>query len=184
MTFPTFRRHQFASRAFFDEFDLQGKYEPIGTPFISLNDQDRHYAVFKEATISPVGKDYVVEHMKLDDIRILKQQLIAVGLTDETGRETAELMIRKIRMKIYTRQWIIEAYVHLRAEEIPEDVLSVRRHDFFATSEARLSSAKIGESYEYHAKVMFINRDRVLFYHRVEAENGSNGALGGSVPQV
>ncbi len=151
------------------EYLLRGRFRPIGPMLAYLNDSERRYIQFNQATLLPFDAASPMGKLERPTVMVRKDNVVAISLLDEAGGDAAQLLVTKHKMIVYSTTFVIQGYFHMGADDVPMDVLSSSSHDFMGATDANIYPLKdVQNRPQTAAQVMLVNRHGVLFYHQAE----------------
>jgi hypothetical protein len=150
-------------------YHIQGILEPIGPIVNYLNDVNRQYVPFLDATVNsltpgPLGK------VTRPQLIIPKTDLVAMYLDDATARASVQHMKRIERYIAYLPSLVCRGEFHLGTDTRWQDVLSLLVADFFGvTAVTAFPLVTLPGPFPQQADLLILNRAHVRMLHLDQA---------------
>jgi hypothetical protein len=147
------------------QFHLQGKMEPIGPILDFLNDVNRQFFSFLDATASlltpgPMGQ------ITRSQIVFPKADIVAIFIDDAGARSSIQMLRRIERCFIYLPSLVCRAEMHLGADSRWQDALSLMPGDFFGVTAAMaFPLAPLPGPFPQQTDLLILNRLHVKMLH-------------------
>jgi hypothetical protein len=150
-------------------YHIQGILEPIGPIINYLNDVNRQYIPFLDATVNsltpgPLGK------VTRPQLIIPKTDLVAMYLDDATARASVQHMKRVERYIAYLPSLVCRGEFHLGTDTRWQDTLSLLVGDFFGiTAVTAFPLVALPGPFPQQADLLILNRAHVRMLHLDQA---------------
>jgi hypothetical protein len=150
-------------------YHIQGILEPIGPIISYLNDVNRQYIPFLDATVNslapgPLGK------VTRPQLIIPKTDLVAMYLDDATARASVQHMKRVERYIAYLPSLVCRGEFHLGTDTRWQDILSLLIGDFFGiTAVTAFPLVTLPGPFPQQADLLILNRAHVRMLHLDQA---------------
>jgi hypothetical protein len=147
------------------QFHLQGKMEPIGPILDFLNDVNRQFFSFLDATASlltpgPMGQ------ITRSQIVFPKSDIVAIFIDDAKARSSIQLLKRVERAFIYLPSLVCRAEMHMGADSRWQDALSLMPGDFFGVTGAMaFPLSPLPGPFPQQTDMLILNRQYVKMLH-------------------
>ncbi len=146
-------------------FHLQGRFEPIGPVLDYLNDVNRQFVPFQEATAVPLTPNPIGKLTRAQLV-IPKSSIVALYVDDTTIRSTINLLKRVERCIAYLPSLVCRAEFHLGTETRWQDMLTLLAGDFFAvTAASAFPLIALPGPFPQQADLLILNRLHVEMLH-------------------
>jgi hypothetical protein len=147
------------------QFYLQGKMEPIGPILDYLNDVNRQFFTFLDATASlltpgPMGQ------ITRSQIVFPKSDIVAIFIDDAKARSSVQLLRRVERAFIYLPSLVCRAELHMGADSRWQDALSLMPGDLFGVTAAMaFPLSPLPGPFPQQADLLILSRLHVKMLH-------------------
>ena len=148
---------------------IQGILEPIGPIINYLNDVNRQYIPFLDATVNsltpgPLGK------VTRPQLIIPKTDLVAMYLDDANAQASVQHMKRVERYIAYLPSLVCRGEFHLGTDTRWQDILSLLVADFFGvTAVTAFPLVTLPGPFPQQADLLILNRTHVRMLHLDQA---------------
>jgi len=147
------------------QFQIQGIMEPIGPIMDYLNDANRQFLSFLDATASlltpgPMGQ------ITRTQMVFPKSDLVAIFIDDAKARSSIQLLKRIERAFIYLPSLVCRAEMHMGADSRWQDALSLTPGDFFGvTAVMAFPLSPLPGPFPQQADLLILSRLHVRMLH-------------------
>jgi hypothetical protein len=147
------------------QFHLQGKMEPVGPILNYLNDVNRQFFSFLDATASlltpgPMGQ------INRSQIVFPRSDIVAIFIDYPKARSGLQLLKRVERAFIYLPSLVCRAEMHMGADSRWQDALSLMPGDFFGvTGVAAFPLSPLPGPFPQQTDVLILSRLHVKMIH-------------------
>jgi hypothetical protein len=139
-------------------FYIEGGLEPIGPIINFLNDKDRQFFVFLDATVTPLTPG-PMGAVTRSQIIVPKKDVIALYLDGPNVRSNVQLLRRVERCIMYLPPFVCRGEFHLGEDTRWADMLSLLAGDFFGvTSASMFPLSALPGKFPQQADIVFLNR--------------------------
>jgi hypothetical protein len=147
------------------QFHLQGKMEPIGPILDYLNDANRQFFTFLDATVSLLTPGPISQNIR-SQIVFPKTDIVAIFIDDASARASIQLLKRIERCFIYLPSLVCRAEMHMGADSRWQDALSLAPGDFFGVTAAMaFPLSPLPGPFPQKADLLILNRRHVKMLH-------------------
>ena len=147
------------------QFHLQGKMEPIGPILDFLNDVNRQFFSFLEATASLLTPGPMGQITRLQ-IVFPKSDMVAIFIDDAKARSSIQLLKRIERAFVYLPSLVCRAELHMGADSRWQDALSLMPGDFFGVTGAMaFPLSPLPGPFPQQTDLLILNRRHVKMLH-------------------
>ena len=151
------------------DYRVRGNFQPIGPMLTFLNDSQRRYAQFQEATLAPFDAGNPLGELQRPVVMVRKEEIVAISILDQEGIDAARLLATRRKMIVYTPRFVIQGYFHMGADDVPLDILSSSANNFIGATETTLYPLQaVQHSPQMTSRLMLNNRQNILFYHLMD----------------
>ena len=147
------------------QFHLQGKMESIGPGMDYLNDVNRQFIPFLDATASLLTPGPLGQIIR-SQVVIPKTDIAAIFIDDAGARAGIQLLRRVERGFFYLPSLVCRAEMHLGADSRWQDALSLMPGDFFGvTAVMTFPLAPLPGPFPQQTDLLILNRLHVKMLH-------------------
>ena len=154
-------------------FHLQGEMEPVGPILDFLNDVNRQYLPFLNATVcslvpGPLGK------MTHSHLVVPSTEIVALYFDDPNARASIQHLRRAERCIAYLPGLVCRAEFHLGTDSRWQDMLSLLHGDYFAvTCALAFPLVALPGPFPQQADMLILNRLHVRMLHPDQSQSGT-----------
>lgn len=165
MPLPQAQMPRYPVQVLTNTYLVQGGLETIGAIVDFLNDRDRDFFMFIDATVrsltlGPMGK------VARPQLLIPKTEIIALYLDDATARSSIQLLRRVERCIMYMPFVVCRGEFHLGADTRWQDMVSLLPTDFFAFTNASIFPlSPLPGPFPQQADLIVLNRKHIRMLH-------------------
>jgi len=165
MALPEIEKKKYRLEILTENYLIQCVVEPVGMLMTYLDSPDRSNLQLKEITMTGLGTDSTVNSIKMKELWVQRDEVIAICLNEEDLQGAVQKLPAHEKLRIFLPRFVVQGTLTHGEDTRTGDMFEVMKSTWAAVNNANIFPLTSMRAHPFReAPFLLVNKDRINFY--------------------
>jgi len=165
MALPEIEKKKYRLEILTENYLIQCVVEPVGMLMTYLDSPDRSNLQLKEITMTGLGTDSTVNSIKMKELWVQRDEVIAICLNEEDLQGAVQKLPAHEKLRIFLPRFVVQGTLTHGEDTRTGDMFEVMKSTWAAVNNANIFPLTSMRAHPFReAPFLLVNKDRMNFY--------------------